>query len=237
MRRLTEPFGKAGLTVAILALVLALVGGAYAAGGLNPVQKKQVIKIAKKYAGKPGAPGATGPAGVAGTNGTNGKNGTAGKNGESVAISSASAGECPEGGSKFTVGAEAGKACNGSPWVAGGTLPSGKTESGWWSLSVPVHDPTTGTSLSFAPISFVIPLESAPTAIFLKAGETEPINCPGTAGEPKAKLGFLCVYTFQELEAPSLGVSVLTEVGAVVGANHGGEPGGAAFGTWAVTAG
>ena len=82
-----EPFGKAGLTVAILALVMAFVGGAYAAGGLTKSQEKQVTKIAKKYAGKPGAPGTngtngspgakgdTGAAGAAGTNGTNGENG------------------------------------------------------------------------------------------------------------------------------------------------------------------
>ncbi|MCW2987260.1 MAG: hypothetical protein JWM24_198, partial [Solirubrobacterales bacterium] len=52
-RRLREPFGKAGLTVGVIALVMALVGGAYAAGALTGKQKKEVEKIAKKFAGKP----------------------------------------------------------------------------------------------------------------------------------------------------------------------------------------
>jgi hypothetical protein len=75
VRAIREPFGKAGLTVAICALVLAMVGGAYAAGALSGKQKKEVEKIAKKFAGKPGA---TGAAGANGTNGTNGKDGAPG---------------------------------------------------------------------------------------------------------------------------------------------------------------
>jgi hypothetical protein len=75
IRSITEPFGTAGLIIAILALVLATTGAAFAAVGLNSKQKKEVTKIAKKYAGKPGA---TGPAGTAGTNGTNGKDGANG---------------------------------------------------------------------------------------------------------------------------------------------------------------
>jgi hypothetical protein len=145
-RRLKEPFGKAGLTVGVIALVMALVGGAYAAGGLTKSQEKQVKKIAKKFAGKPGA---TGPAGPAGTNGTNGKDGAAGKagtNGASV-TSTAFTGEeeaqrgepCQErGGVEFKSSSPAAFACNGeegpegSPWTAGGSLPKGSTETGTW---------------------------------------------------------------------------------------------------------
>ena len=66
--RLREQFSPAALTLSVIAIVLALAGGAIAAGGgLSGKQKKEVKKIAKKYAGKPGDPGA------AGTNGTNGK--------------------------------------------------------------------------------------------------------------------------------------------------------------------
>jgi hypothetical protein len=145
-RRLKEPFGKAGLTVGVIALVMALVGGAYAAGGLTKSQEKQVTKIAKKYAGKPGA---TGPAGAAGANGTNGKDGAAGKAGTnglsvtSIAFTGqeeAQRGEpCQEhGGVEFKSSSPAAFACNGetgpegSPWTAGGTLPSEKTETGTW---------------------------------------------------------------------------------------------------------
>jgi len=44
VRAIREPFGKAGLIVAIFALVMAMVGGAYAAGKLTSGQKKEVEK-------------------------------------------------------------------------------------------------------------------------------------------------------------------------------------------------
>ena len=115
IRSLKEPFGKAGLTVAILALVLAMVGGAYAAGALSGKQKKEVEKIAKKYAGKTGSAGSQGPAGPAGAKGdtgTNGKDGTNGTNGTNGK-------EGPEGkqGKDGTTGFTE-------------TLPKGKTETG-----------------------------------------------------------------------------------------------------------
>ncbi len=123
-RRLKEPFGKAGLTVAILALVMALVGGAYAAGGLTKSQEKQVTKIAKKYAGKPGATGATGATGPAGTNGTNGKDGTNGTNGangtgaEAISFSGALHG-CTEGGIEVKSASATTFLCNGAKGTNG----------------------------------------------------------------------------------------------------------------------
>ncbi len=85
-----------GLTVAVVAMILALTGGAFAAGGaLTAKQKKEVKNLVKaevkKHPGRPGAPGAQGPAGpagakgdagAAGTNGTNGTNGEPGEDGE-----------------------------------------------------------------------------------------------------------------------------------------------------------
>ncbi len=80
--KLHQQFGSAGLVLSVVAIVLALAGGAYAAGGgLSSKAKKEVTAIAKKYAGKPGTNGLTGATGLAGTNGTNGTNGTAGTNG------------------------------------------------------------------------------------------------------------------------------------------------------------
>jgi hypothetical protein len=107
-----EPFGKAGLIVACLALVFAMVGGAYAAGKLTSKQKKEVEKIAKKYAGRTGLAGSQGPAGpvgVKGDTGTDGKDGTNGTNGK----------EGPEGK-------------QGKDGITGfiETLSSGKTETG-----------------------------------------------------------------------------------------------------------
>ena len=55
LTQLRSQFGTAGLVVAIVALIAALAGGAYAAsGGLTGKQKKEVTKIAKQNAGKPG---------------------------------------------------------------------------------------------------------------------------------------------------------------------------------------
>jgi hypothetical protein len=89
LTKVHERLGTAGFVIAIVALVAALGGGAYAAsGGLSGKQKKEVEKIAKQYAGKPGkngAPGATGPAGAtgaAGSKGDTGLKGDAGAQGE-----------------------------------------------------------------------------------------------------------------------------------------------------------
>jgi hypothetical protein len=64
-----EPFGKSALTVAIFAIVLAMVGGAYAAGTLTGKQKKEVRKIAKQFAGRPGPEGKQGLPGPEGKQG------------------------------------------------------------------------------------------------------------------------------------------------------------------------
>jgi len=81
VRAIREPFGTAGLVVACVALIAALGGTALAAGALTGKQKKEVEKIAKKFAGKPGAAGAQGPAGPQGAAGANGKDGAQGEKG------------------------------------------------------------------------------------------------------------------------------------------------------------
>ncbi len=166
IRSLREPFGKAGLTVAVLALVLALVGGAYAAGGLTKSQEKQVTKIAKKYAGKPGAPGATGPAGPAGSAGAKGDPGNNGTSVTGVAIPTSSATCNHQGGTVYTSTSGAENVCNGLTGFTK-TLPKGETEQGDWSLVA--HTPGTGLlegSVATA-IGFNIPLASAPTAVYV----------------------------------------------------------------------
>jgi hypothetical protein len=217
VRAIREPFGTAGLVVACIALVLALTGAAFAAGKLTSKEKKEVEKIAKKFAGKPGP---AGPAGANGSNGANGKdgvngvNGAPGQNGESVTITNLAPGECAngEGGARFEAGSEEAEACNGkegSPWTAGGTLPSGKTETGTWSWAVGSAGP------AFSAISFPIPLaeslissqvhfiegpgsEAEGEELIIAPGEgllKQPTECPGTFAEPKAEPGNLCVYT------------------------------------------
>lgn len=157
VRAVREPFGTAGLVVACVALVLALTGAAFAAGGLTGKQKKEVVKIAKKYAGKPGAPGAAGPMGPAGANGKDGAQGEKGAQGDkgatgdkgdtgspgkSVEALTIDTGEeaCEgQGGAEYTVegSGEFTQVCSGkegSPWTAGGTLPPGASETGAWAF-------------------------------------------------------------------------------------------------------
>jgi hypothetical protein len=174
--KLHSRFGTAGLVVAIVALVAAVAGTALAASGaLTSKQKKEVEKIAKKFAGKQGPAGAAGPAGSAGpagaagpagsagptgakgdtgATGAAGKDGTNGTNGKSVTVTSIAPGgakcEGRAGAEVKQEGAGAGTpVCEGSPWTAGGTLPSGKTETGSWNLA-PSAGGGPATSVSFA---------------------------------------------------------------------------------------
>lgn len=76
--RIHQKLGTAGFAIAIMALIVALGGAAYAAmPGLNAKQKKEVKKIAKKLV----APGPAGPAGPAGAKGDSGTNGNVGGTG------------------------------------------------------------------------------------------------------------------------------------------------------------
>jgi hypothetical protein len=254
-RRLKEPFGKAGLTVAVLALVMALVGGAYAAGGLTKSQEKQVTKIAKKYAGKPGANGANGTNGTNGKDGTNGTNGSPGTNGKSVTLAAATG--CGEpGGTKLTVGAESEEVCNGQTGFTE-TLPAGKTEEGSWAMSVQPHTGPFPFTFANAAISFVIPLAVAPEAHYIKPNgmeliekapsgseeveEVTPTECgsgigPGVNAEnPQAAPGNLCVYAATEIALPELLKLASHPFGAVLSGAIG-ATGGTGTGSWAVTA-
>jgi len=214
-----------GVTIGVIALVVALTGGAYAAsGGLTGKQKKETEKIAKKVAGKPGAAGPTGPQGPAGAKGDSGAAGAAGEG---------AAGKDGEKGEKGEKGNE------GSPWTAGGTLPPGATETGTWGGN------GTGAEVGI-PISFAIPLageiSSAHTHFQGKADFAG--ACQGSLGgslkEPKAKPGELCVYTGEQnatltsILTPNFGTEEgAGKSGAVLNFNM--PSGGYAFGSYAVT--
>jgi hypothetical protein len=206
-------------------MVLALAGGAYAASGaLTGKQKKEVEKIAKKYAGKPGATGATGPAGptgaagakgdtgLAGATGTTGANGedgapgTAGTNGKSVTVTTIAS-----GGSKCTgrAGAEVKQegsssgveVCEGKEGKTGfaSELPPGETETGGWSTDfIQENRPITETTISFP---FPLPEAEADTegvtnvaVIYVTPGTPPSLECPGSVLEPAAAEGVMCVY-------------------------------------------
>ncbi len=191
--------------------------------------------------GTNGAQGATGPAGPAGSTGPVGGPGAAGTNGSDgasvtgVAIPTSEKAKCGgQGGTAYTSASGTENVCNGTTGFTE-TLPAGKTEKGEWSLAVPAENPTLKTSLPVSSISFVIPLVAAPVAHYLKKGEQETAECPGTAAEPEAAEGQLCVYAELEVNAPGSLTADAVTVGAKI-VSDGGEPGGVAFGTWAVTA-
>jgi hypothetical protein len=217
-----EPFGKAGLAVAIIALVLAMGGGALAASGaLSGKQRSEVVKIAKRYA-TAGAAGATGPAGPAGKNGARGAEGVSGEDGAGVRTGAASSGECPSGGIKVTSTSGSGKVCNGSTGFTE-TLPSGRTETGVFSTGLRKGEAEYNffESLDF-PIPLAAPIEAG-HALFVttteQEAETAPAECPGSAAAPSAQPGSLCLYqgstrvASEEIEEPPLSGQFVTVEG------------------------
>lgn len=163
---------------ATIALVFAMTGGAYAAKRWIITSKSQikpsVIKELQGRRGPAGPAGSPGPQGIQGLGGANGKEGAQGPKGERGAPG-------PEGK-------------EGSPWTLGGVLPSGQTERGDWAIQgyVPTEPGFATTS-----VSFVIPLKSAPTVVYVKPEESVP-HCPGTPEEPAADPGFLCIFATWE---------------------------------------
>lgn len=257
--KLKEPFGKAGLIVAMFALVMALVGGAYAANngkrhhkkknnaGLNGKQKKQVRNISKSQAKKfaNSNPGPAGPQGPAGSNGDKGDKGDTGATGKQ--------------------GIQGPAGANGT--FSTEPLPSGETLKGVWTASNPS---ASGSGVYLSVISFPLQLASAPTTLVPFAGGTQgrelldetvagfgpfqpPTSleeleaneeaydeaCPGTVDEPDAGPGFLCIY-----EGAKFGTGEFTTAAAQsetasefgIAVPWGMNAGRTARGTWAVTA-
>jgi Collagen triple helix repeat (20 copies) len=270
LERLRTQIGTAGLIVAIVALVAALGGGAYAATGGNSGKATASAKQGKQGkqgktgktgpAGPAGAAGPAGPAGAKGETGAAGSNGAPGAAGKSVKVTPIAEGaaECEERGGALikqegaVSGTEVCTGEEGSPWTAGGTLPSGKTETGVWSFSLEGMPAPNAVSL---PVSFTIPLENPLAAngnlIYVTAAESacnaksEPQkaecltqlaeHCPGTAASPQAAKGFLCAYQANMVKAPAIqNIQNLGKAGAVLNFVFVGE-GASGNGTWAVT--
>jgi len=182
--------------LAVIALVLALTGGAYAANRYIITSTKQispkVLKALKGKNGKNGANGAPGAAGPAGPTGPGGAQGVAGAKGETGA--SGSAGEKGKEGPPGPPGAPGAEGEEGPPGPFTETLPSGATETGAWIA------PANSTTEEFATISFTLQLETpldASHVHYITVPEQEkelPAGCGGTAQEPVAEPGFLCVF-------------------------------------------
>jgi hypothetical protein len=165
--RIHQRLGTAGFAIAIVALIVALGGAAYAAmPGLNSKQKKEEKKIAKSFA-KPGAPGAPGPAGAKGAAGAQGASGANGANGEA-------GGTGPEG----------------PPGPTTTKLAPGQTVKGLWEFQV---DRRPGQSLGLLTINFPLLVEPAPIEVYVPPGGSDP-HCPGNAQDPQADRNYLCIY-------------------------------------------
>ncbi|MDX6609287.1 MAG: hypothetical protein QOF85_1212 [Solirubrobacterales bacterium] len=154
---LRNRFGIPGV-ISVIALVFAMLGGAYAASSNDNGKATASAKAKKGPRGPKGATGPAGPVGPQGPAGAAGAKGDAGANG-------ATGGAGPTGptglqGNKGAAGAQGPPGAAGATGFSGftETLPSGKSETGTWSLSMP----TGGGEDSFiVPISFPIPLAKA----------------------------------------------------------------------------
>ena len=207
------------MCVALVALVLAASGGAYAAatgsagtiaacmrhkgGGLYVAHKCARHDTRLRWS-------VTGPKGATGTQGPVGPNGPAGATG-------------PQG-------------------LFPGLLPSGATLRGAYAV---FGTASSSGALAGDQISFGFELSAAPTAHFINSGATPPAACPGTAAQPEAAPGNLCIYegtvanvgarTFQDPVTLLTG-STVRAWGAEVGAVSAAAGNFYTAGSWAVTA-
>lgn len=210
-RQRPRPRAGGSWAIAVLALVFAMSGGAFAAQDYfhesGPQARKQVAK--RGPAGPRGPRGAQGPAGAAGAQGPVGPVGAAG----------AAGARGPEG----------------SPWTAGGTLPSGKTLSGTWIAVALGKEVEPGKAEGGTTVSFGIRLV-APPAIHViakgKEGEEHAAECPGSVKLPLAAKGNLCLY-IGEGEGLTVFETFPFASGALI--KFRGPPETAIAGTWAVS--
>jgi hypothetical protein len=236
--------------IATLALLFAMTGGALAAKKylitstkqISPKALAEIKKDVKGANGVPGAQGSQGAAGVQGAKGNNGVNGTNGNNGNN----GLNGGTGPKGttGTNGVTGASGATGPTGQTGFTK-TLPPGDTEKGSWAIAAY----ETPASVEFySPISFNIPLAAElqeSRVHILKESAAPTTECPGSAEEPEALAGSLCVYTVEES-------NVNLNFMAIVGVNGfgGASPAGAViiagtkaaggrlhmYGSWAVTA-
>jgi hypothetical protein len=171
--------------------------------------------------GPAGAPGAKGDAGATGANGTNGADGTSVT---TTAISASSTTCNHSGGVEVKSASPVQNVCNGKTGFTE-TLPPGKTETGVWAFGEITEGskPQSSVGILRFPISFTIPLADSLEGVgcgtnpipatcqvhYINQAEKEviaatatqtPIEvtstiCTGTAAEPTAAPGNLCVYT------------------------------------------
>jgi hypothetical protein len=215
-------FGIPGV-ISVIALVFAMLGGAYAANNSSGGGKATASAKAKKGprgpkgatgpAGPAGPQGPAGPAGAKGDTGSAGSNGSPGAAGESVKGEPIAAnGVCgKKTGVKYTLGATSTNVCSGENGKDGETgftetLPEEKTETGVWGTGA-----QTPAGRHTFQISFPIPLIEAPNPVIVPPNKESEPGCPGRGGgtfqdgyrptTPQAEPGNLCVYVTALFEA------------------------------------
>jgi Collagen triple helix repeat (20 copies) len=193
--------------IAVVALVFAMTGGAFAA--------KDYVGASKGKQSLRGPKGPRGPRGLQGPEGPQGSKGDTGAKGET--------------------GSQGPKGDTGDPWTAGGFLPSGKSLGGTWVAGVG-PEVLPGKGVAAASISFGLPIPGLPDIVIVKKnqeGIEHAAECPGSLAVPLAAKGKLCLYTGQEagLELQS---ATPSPYGAIL--TYLGTPGTGNAGTWVVTA-
>jgi Collagen triple helix repeat (20 copies) len=181
------------LAISIVALIVALSGTALAAGYVITSTKQISPSVLKKLKGNKGSKGSAGLKGATGAAGAPGATGAPGAPG--------------------AAGPQGAQGVQGIPGPFTSVLPAGKTLRG--TFAVRGIATNTGEE-SVGAISFGFTLASAPTVHYINFGTPAPAECPGTATEPQATAGNLCVY---EGVAP-MNTTVRGEFDAVGGANN-----------------
>lgn len=232
--------------IAVVALVFAMVGGAWAAKGVIITNINQISKgVQKKLKGQKGDPGPAGPQGPAGTAGAKGDTGAAGAAGKDGATGATgpkgNTGSTGPTGSTGATGAAGAAGATGPAGPTGpiGPLPSNATETGTWSFGAA----TEASDSLRVPISFAFPVPGAIQAHLLEPGKTT-ADCEGSAENPTAKAGHLCIYTGGEEPGAWFELGIYKLDGLTEGVSSSGailsvlvaKKGALAFGSYAVTA-
>jgi len=247
-------FGIPGI-ISVLALVFAMIGGAYAAnddgGGQATASAKKGKpgprgprgpKGATGAAGPVGPQGAVGPAGSNGSDGAKGATGSTGVTGPTGSTGATGAGATGATGPTGVTGA------TGATGVTGPVGPQPATQTGSWGGLFDANENFAAT------ISFALPLATGianSNVVTIAKGGTPPASCDNGAGEapsaenPEADAGFLCVFVAQsppvEPEVPlvfksgAMASQGASKTGAVLLGEFG-AAGSTFWGTFAVTA-